>query len=41
VEIADQGLLPRGRLHAVYLTDPSRVAPDRRRAVLRQPVRPR
>jgi hypothetical protein len=40
-EIADQGLVPRGRLHAVYFTDPSRVPPDRRRTLLRQPVRSR
>jgi hypothetical protein len=39
--IADQGLAPRGRLHAIYLSDPARVAPERRRGILRQPVRPR
>lgn len=33
------GLLPRGHHHEIYLTDPGRVAPEKRRTVLRQPVR--
>jgi hypothetical protein len=40
-EVADQGLAPRGRLHAIYLSDPARVTPGRQRAILRHPVRPR
>jgi hypothetical protein len=33
-----QGLVPAGRHHEVYLGDPRRVAPERLRTVLRQPV---
>jgi hypothetical protein len=33
------GLIAHGRHHEIYLTDPNRVAPERRRTVLRQPVR--
>lgn len=33
-------LVPSGRHHEIYLTDPNRVAPKRQRTVLRQPVRP-
>jgi hypothetical protein len=32
-------LLPNGHHHEIYLTDPSRVAPEKMRTVLRQPVR--
>ncbi|SDS37287.1 hypothetical protein SAMN04489860_1405 [Paraoerskovia marina] len=35
-----QGLRPRGRHHEIYLGDPRRVAPERMRTVLRQPVEP-
>jgi len=38
---AEQGLALRGRHHEVYLSDPGRVAPARRRTVLRRPVRAR
>ncbi|WP_246855248.1 GyrI-like domain-containing protein [Cellulomonas sp. Y8] len=34
------GLTWNGRHHEIYLGDPRRVAPDRLRTVLRQPVRP-
>jgi hypothetical protein len=33
------GLVPNGYHHEIYLTDPNRVAPEKRRTVLRQPVR--
>ena len=32
-------LMPNGHHHEIYLTDPNRVAPERMRTVLRQPVR--
>jgi hypothetical protein len=32
-------LLPNGHHHEIYLSDPNRVAPERMRTVLRQPVR--
>lgn len=32
-------LIPAGYHHEIYLTDPNRVAPERQRTVLRQPVR--
>jgi hypothetical protein len=35
---ADQDLRPAGRHHEVYLSDPRRVARDRLRTILRQPV---
>jgi hypothetical protein len=34
-------LVPNGHHHEIYLTDPSRVAPEKMRTVLRQPVLPR
>ena len=34
-----QNLVPNGCHHEIYLTDPSRVAPQRMRTVIRQPVR--
>jgi hypothetical protein len=34
-------LVPNGHHHEIYLTDPSRVAPEKMRTVLRQPVRSR
>jgi hypothetical protein len=40
VFLPQHGLLPNGRHHEIYLTDPSRVAPEKMRTVLRQPVRP-
>lgn len=33
------GLVPKGPHHEIYLTDPSRTAPERMKTVLRQPVR--
>ena len=32
-------LTPNGRHHEIYLNDPSRVAPEKVKTVLRQPVR--
>jgi hypothetical protein len=37
--LPEHNLLPNGHHHQIYLTDPSRVAPEKRRMVLRQPVR--
>lgn len=37
--LSAHGLTPCGHHHEIYLTDPNRVAPQKRRAVLRQPVR--
>jgi hypothetical protein len=34
-----QGLAPAGKHHEIYLSDPRRVAPERLKTVLRQPVR--
>lgn len=34
-----RSLRPHGRHHEIYLSDPRRVAPDRLRTILRQPVR--
>lgn len=31
-------LVPSGHYHEIYLTDPNRVAPEKRKTVLRQPV---
>lgn len=39
--IAGQGLVPCGRHHEIYLSDPQRTAPERMKTVLRQAVRPR
>jgi hypothetical protein len=38
--IPERGLRMRGRHHEVYLGDPRRVAPERMRTILRQPVDP-
>ncbi|MCK4303043.1 MAG: GyrI-like domain-containing protein [Candidatus Eisenbacteria sp.] len=35
----EAGLKPRGPHHEVYLSDPRRVAPEKLRTILRQPVR--
>ncbi|MCK6455289.1 MAG: hypothetical protein L6Q92_01975 [Phycisphaerae bacterium] len=32
-------LIPNGRHHEIYLTDPNRTAPEKMKTVLRQPVR--
>jgi len=37
----ERGLAFRGRLHEVWLSDPRRAAPERRRSLLRRPVRSR
>jgi hypothetical protein len=37
----DQDLVVRGRLHAVWMTDPVRTPPERRRTLVRLPVKPR
>ena len=37
--LPQHGLTPSGHFHEIYLTDPSRVAPEKMRTVLRQPVR--
>jgi hypothetical protein len=34
----EQGLIPRGRQHEIYLSDPRRTAPERLRTMIRQPV---
>jgi hypothetical protein len=36
--LPEHNLVPNGHHHEIYLTDPNRVAPDRLRTVLRQPV---
>jgi hypothetical protein len=38
--LPEHGLVAAGHHHEIYLTDPKRVAPERRRTVLRQPVAP-
>jgi len=38
---ADQGLLPRGRAHVALFTDAGRTTPERRRTLVRLPVKPR
>ena len=38
---ADLGLAVRGRLHVMWLSDPARTPPERRRTVVRLPVKPR
>jgi len=38
---ADQDLAPRGRLHQVWLSNPARTPPEKRRTVLRLPVKAR
>jgi hypothetical protein len=35
------GLIPAGKHHEIYLSDPRRTAPERLRTVIRQPVRKR
>jgi hypothetical protein len=37
--IADSGMQRSGKHHEIYLSDPRRVAPDKLRTILRQPVR--
>jgi hypothetical protein len=37
--LPEHGLVPNGHHHEIYLTDPNRVAPEKMRTVLRQPVR--
>ena len=35
---AGRGLKPNGQHHEIYLSDPRRVAPEKLRTILRQPV---
>jgi hypothetical protein len=37
--LPEHDLVPNGHHHEIYLTDPNRVAPEKMRTVLRQPVR--
>lgn len=37
--IREQGYIPHGKHHEIYLSDPRRVAPEKNRTILRQPVR--
>jgi hypothetical protein len=37
----DQDLVARGRVHVVWMTDPARTPPERRRTLVRLPVKPR
>jgi hypothetical protein len=39
--ILDNGFVPRGRHHEIYLGDPRRSAPEKLRTVIRQPVEPK
>ncbi len=39
--IHDQGYVPRGKHHEVYLSDPRRVAPEKMKTVIRQPIAPK
>jgi hypothetical protein len=39
--LPEHGLVPNGHHHEIYLNDPNRVAPEKWRTVVRQPVRPR
>jgi hypothetical protein len=39
--IAEQGFVPNGKHHEIYLGDPRRTAPEKLKTVLRQPVRVR
>lgn len=39
--LPEHDLIPNGHHHEIYLTDPNRVAAEKMRTVLRQPVRPR
>jgi hypothetical protein len=41
VFLPQHDLAPNGHHHEIYLTDPNRVAPEKMRTVLRQPVRSR
>jgi hypothetical protein len=38
--IPERGLQPTGTHHEIYLSDLRRVAPEKRRTILRRPVRP-
>jgi hypothetical protein len=39
--IVDNGFVPRGKHHEIYLGDPRRSAPEKLRTVIRQPVEPK
>ena len=36
--ISEQGRQPRGKHHEIYLSDPSRTAPEKMKTILRQPM---
>jgi hypothetical protein len=38
--IAANGYALTGKHHEIYLTDPRRVAPEKNKTILRQPIRP-
>ena len=38
--IRQEGMVPTGRHHEIYLGDPRRSAPERLKTILRQPVKP-
>ncbi len=38
--IAENGYIPRGKHHEIYLSDPRRTAPEKLKTVIRQPVAP-
>jgi len=38
--LPDNNLVPNGAYHEIYLSDPNRTAPEKRRVVIRQPVNP-
>ena len=37
--IAEQGYVPNGKHHEIYLSDPRRTAPEKNRTIIRQPIR--
>lgn len=39
--VREQGFLPTGKHHEIYLSDPMRTSPERLRTIVRQPVSPR
>ena len=38
--LPDNNLVPNGAYHEIYLSDPKRTAPEKRKIVIRQPVNP-
>jgi hypothetical protein len=39
--IADNGYKPAGKHHEIYLSDPRKVAPEKLKTILRQPIKPK